>query len=104
MAMGLGHIAEEQRRNTLKMELRQKGQDAFKITFTPVYAKFHTKLLNCGAPVIYDSGIITKKALEILDGWEKREIEFLGELVEVRPGIWVLYFRGPDGEEGHYYI
>lgn len=25
-------------------------------------------------------------------------VEFLGEPVEFRPGVWVLYFRGPDGE------
>lgn len=29
---------------------------------------------------------------------KKRGIEFLGELVEIRPGAWVVYFRGPDGE------
>ena len=28
----------------------------------------------------------------------KRGIEFLGEPVEFRPGVWVVYFRGPDGE------
>lgn len=27
-----------------------------------------------------------------------REIEFLGEPVEFRPGVWVAYFRGPDNE------
>ena len=25
-------------------------------------------------------------------------VEFLGEPVEFRPGVWVLYFKGPDGE------
>ena len=25
-------------------------------------------------------------------------VEFLGEPVEYRPGVWVVYFRGPDGE------
>ena len=25
-------------------------------------------------------------------------VEFLGEPVEFRPGVWVVYFRGPDGE------
>ena len=25
-------------------------------------------------------------------------VEFLGELVEFRPNVWVAYFRGPDGE------
>jgi catechol 2,3-dioxygenase-like lactoylglutathione lyase family enzyme len=29
---------------------------------------------------------------------EERGVELLGELVEVRPGAWVVYFRGPDGE------
>ena len=28
----------------------------------------------------------------------KRGIEFLGEPVEFRPNVWVVYFRGPDGE------
>jgi len=27
-----------------------------------------------------------------------RNVEFLGEPVEFRPGVWVVYFRGPDGE------
>lgn len=25
-------------------------------------------------------------------------VEFYGEPVEFRPGVWVVYFRGPDGE------
>ena len=25
-------------------------------------------------------------------------VSFVGELVEFRPGAWVVYFRGPDGE------
>ena len=25
-------------------------------------------------------------------------VEFLGDPVEYRPGVWVVYFRGPDGE------
>lgn len=28
----------------------------------------------------------------------KRNVEFLGEPVEFRPNVWVVYFRGPDGE------
>lgn len=27
-----------------------------------------------------------------------QKIEFLGEPVEFRPGVWVAYFRGPDSE------
>lgn len=27
-------------------------------------------------------------------------VSFLGEPVEFRPGVWVVYFRGPDGEVG----
>lgn len=33
-----------------------------------------------------------------LDKLRKRNIEFLGKPVEFRPGVWVVYFRGPDGE------
>ncbi len=29
---------------------------------------------------------------------EENQVEFLGEPVEFRPGVWVVYFRGPDGE------
>jgi len=29
---------------------------------------------------------------------QKNGVEFLGEPVEFRPGVWVLYFKGPDGE------
>jgi len=27
-----------------------------------------------------------------------RGVQFLSEPVEFRPGVWVVYFRGPDGE------
>ena len=33
--------------------------------------------------------------------WERLRrsgVEFLGDPVEFRPGVWVAYFRGPDGE------
>jgi catechol 2,3-dioxygenase-like lactoylglutathione lyase family enzyme len=29
---------------------------------------------------------------------KKRGLKFLGEPVEFRPGVWVAYFKGPDGE------
>jgi len=29
---------------------------------------------------------------------QERGCELLGEPVEFRPGVWVAYFRGPDGE------
>lgn len=29
---------------------------------------------------------------------KEKNIKFLGEPVEFRPGVWVIYFRGPDGE------
>jgi catechol 2,3-dioxygenase-like lactoylglutathione lyase family enzyme len=29
---------------------------------------------------------------------KERNVEFLGEPVEFRPDVWVVYFRGPDGE------
>ena len=28
----------------------------------------------------------------------KKGIEFISEPVECRPGVWIVYFRGPDGE------
>lgn len=27
-----------------------------------------------------------------------KNVQFLGEPVEFRPNVWILYFRGPDGE------
>ncbi len=35
---------------------------------------------------------------ELVSELEANHIEFLGEKVEFRPGVWVAYFRGPDGE------
>jgi catechol 2,3-dioxygenase-like lactoylglutathione lyase family enzyme len=29
---------------------------------------------------------------------KKRGISFIGEPVEFRPGVWIVYFYGPDGE------
>jgi len=28
----------------------------------------------------------------------ERGVAFIGEPVEFRPGVWIVYFRGPDGE------
>ncbi len=33
-----------------------------------------------------------------IEKMKEQGVEFLGELVEVRPGVLVAYFRGPDGE------
>lgn len=33
-----------------------------------------------------------------LQDLQERGVELLGELVEFRPGVWVAYFSGPDGE------
>jgi len=35
---------------------------------------------------------------ELIEELKQRDAEFLGEPVEFRPGVWVVYFRGPDGE------
>lgn len=32
------------------------------------------------------------------DRLRARGVEFISEPVEFRPGVWVVYFRGPDGE------
>jgi len=29
---------------------------------------------------------------------KEQGVAFLGEPVEFRPGVWIVYFRGPDGE------
>ncbi len=29
---------------------------------------------------------------------KQQGVEFIGDPVEFRPGVWVVYFRGPDGE------
>ncbi len=29
---------------------------------------------------------------------KRRGVEFLSEPIEFRPGVWLFYFRGPDGE------
>jgi catechol 2,3-dioxygenase-like lactoylglutathione lyase family enzyme len=33
-----------------------------------------------------------------IDQLQKRGVNFLGEPVEFRPGVWIAYFYGPDGE------
>jgi catechol 2,3-dioxygenase-like lactoylglutathione lyase family enzyme len=51
----------------------------------------------------YDRGI-THIGLEVTGFHElagklkKNKVFFLGEPVEFRPGVWVAYFKGPDGE------
>lgn len=39
---------------------------------------------------------------EEIDKLLQKGIEMLGEPVEFRPGVWVAYFRGPDGEVCEY--
>ena len=34
----------------------------------------------------------------VLDQLKRMKVEFLGEPVEFRPDVWVVYFKGPDGE------
>ena len=51
----------------------------------------------------YDHGL-THIGLEVTDFHnmvqvlKENEVEFRGEPVEFRPGVWIVYFRGPDGE------
>ena len=33
-----------------------------------------------------------------VEQFKEMGLEFLGEPVEFRPGVWVVYLRGPDGE------
>ena len=33
-----------------------------------------------------------------LEKLSEMRVKFLGEPVEFRPGVWVVYFQGPDGE------
>jgi len=33
-----------------------------------------------------------------LEELKLRGVKFIGEPVEFRPGVWVAYFEGPDGE------
>ena len=50
-----------------------------------------------------DHGIV-HIGFEVDDFWDRAEtlkdkgVKFLGEPVEFREGVWVLYFFGPDGE------
>ena len=51
----------------------------------------------------YDQGIshIGFEVTDIhrhLEQVRQRGCKLLGELVEFRPGVWIAYFRGPDGE------
>ena len=51
----------------------------------------------------YDHGL-THIGFEVTDfhkhveQLKKKNVEFLGEAVEFRPGVWIVYFEGPDGE------
>lgn len=51
----------------------------------------------------YDHGIVhigfeVDDFRQRADHLKSKGVEFLGEPVEFRPGVWVLYFKGPDGE------
>ena len=43
-------------------------------------------------------GFKTTDALSDYDRLKKLGVKFLSEPVEFRPGVWVVYFYGPDGE------
>ena len=51
----------------------------------------------------YDTGLIhigfeVTDFHKLVEELRKKGVEFLGEPVEFRPKVWVVYFRGPDGE------
>lgn len=43
-------------------------------------------------------GLSSNDALRDCAQLKEQGVEFLSEPVEFRPGVWVVYFRGPDGE------
>jgi catechol 2,3-dioxygenase-like lactoylglutathione lyase family enzyme len=58
---------------------------------------------NAHAVQQYDVGLIhigfeVQEFHDLLKRLRTKGVQFLGEPVEFRPGVWVLYFRGPDGE------
>lgn len=51
----------------------------------------------------YDHGLIhlgfkVANFHEQIKKLKAKGVAFLGEPVEFRPGVWIVYFRGPDGE------
>ena len=41
---------------------------------------------------------ISTSLIEDTEALVSKGVELVGEPVEYRPGVWVVYFRGPDGE------
>ena len=65
--------------------------------YEPVGKKISHRRRQCDYGFIHLGFNVTEihKHVEEL---KKYGVEFLGELVEIAPGRWVVYFRGPDGE------
>ncbi len=43
-------------------------------------------------------GFLVKNFWGTYEDLKRREVHFLGEAVEIRPGVYVAYFYGPEGE------
>ena len=43
-------------------------------------------------------GLRVNNIFEEINKLKSAEVEFVGEVVEVRPDVWVVYFYGPDRE------
>ncbi|MCK4417750.1 MAG: VOC family protein [Candidatus Latescibacteria bacterium] len=65
--------------------------------YNPIGKKIPPERRQCDNGFIH-IGFRVTDIHEHIQQLKKRGIELLGEPTEIRPGAWVVYFRGPDGE------
>ena len=63
----------------------------------PEGENFAADMRQCDRGLIH-IGFEVNNFQQHIEELKSRGITFLGEPLEFRPGVWVVYFRGPDGE------
>lgn len=66
--------------------------------YTQPLGKNHAREMEQYDVGITHVGLEVKGFHKLAQKLKQNNITFLGEPVEFRPGVWVAYFRGPDGE------
>lgn len=87
---------EEAKCKIVHLKLGETILELFEYT-NPRGEKFAPKMRQCDIGFSH-IGFEVNDIHRHIEELKQMGVEMLGETVEFRPGVWVAYFRGPDGE------
>ncbi len=87
---------EEAKCKIVHLKLGETILELFEYT-NPRGEKFAPKMRQCDIGFSH-IGFEVNDIHRHIEELKQMGVEMLGEIVEFRPGVWVAYFRGPDGE------